>query len=84
MLMWLKKGLDGRGGMAGVFGALDAVFNPGAARAREEMDDQHERVIPTPSPGDRMLGDGRVRIRVQQSRPPEEDSRRGSGSDSGA
>ena len=42
--------------------ALDAVFNPGAARAREELDQQHERVMPTPSPGDRILDDGVIVI----------------------
>lgn len=66
MLVWLKKGLDGRGGMGSVLGALDEVFNPGAARARDEMHEQHERVIPTPSPGDRLLREGRVRIRVER------------------
>ena len=43
-------------------GALDAVFNPAAARAREELDRQHERVIPIPSPGDRLLEEGVVVI----------------------
>lgn len=45
-----------------VASALDQVFHPGAQRAREEADRQHERVLPTPSPGDRLLDDGVVVI----------------------
>lgn len=45
-------------------GSLDAVFNPAAARAREELDQQHERVVPTPSPGDRILDEGVIVIPV--------------------
>ena len=55
------------GGSAGAalsagLGSIDAVFNPAAARAREELDRQHEYVVPTPSPGDRLLADGVVVI----------------------
>lgn len=60
--MWMRRGLGSRGGMSAVLGALDSVFNPGAARAHDEIDEQHQRVIPTPSPGDRMLTEGRVVI----------------------
>ena len=45
-------------------GSLDAVFNPAAARAREEWDQQHERVVPVPSPGDRILDEGVIVIEV--------------------
>lgn len=62
MLTWMRRGLGSRGGMSAVLGALDSVFNPGAARAHDEIDEQHQRVIPTPSPGDRMLTEGRVVI----------------------
>jgi hypothetical protein len=48
--------------MGAALGALDEVFNPGAARARDLLDAQHERVVPTPSPGDRLLDDGRITI----------------------
>lgn len=59
----MRRGLDDASpGMGAVFGALDAVFNPAAARAREALDAQHERVIPAPSPGDRLLDDGVVVI----------------------
>ena len=63
MLTWMRRGLGNRGGMSAVLGALDSVFNPGAARAHDEIEEQHQRVIPTPSPGDRMLTEGRVVIR---------------------
>jgi hypothetical protein len=59
----MRRGLGTRGGMSAVLGALDSVFNPGAARAHDEIEEQHQRVIPTPSPGDRMLTEGRVVIR---------------------
>jgi hypothetical protein len=63
VLTWMRRGLGTRGGMSAVLGALDSVFNPGAARAHDEIEEQHQRVIPTPSPGDRMLSEGRVVIR---------------------
>ena len=64
----MQKGRAGRApSMGAAIGALDAVFNPGAARAREEIDAQHERVIPTPSPGDRLLSDGRIVISIDSS-----------------
>lgn len=50
------------GALSGGLSALDAVFNPGAARAREELDQQHERVLPNPSPGDRMIDEGVIVI----------------------
>lgn len=59
----MRRGLDdGAPGMGAAIGALDAVFNPAAARARESLDAQHERVIPAPSPGDRLLADGVIVI----------------------
>lgn len=67
VLLWMKRGLGPRAGMSSVLGALDEVFNPGAARAREDIEDQHERVIPVPSPGDRMLREGRVQISVRET-----------------
>jgi hypothetical protein len=59
----LSAGAGGAGGaLSGGLAAMDAVFNPGAARAREELEQQHERVVPAPSPGDRMLDEGVVVI----------------------
>ena len=50
--------------MSAAIGALDEVFNPAAARARESLRLDHERTIATPSPGDRLLDTGRVTIEV--------------------
>ena len=57
------------GATAGAVTALDQFFNPGAARAREEIDRQHELVLPTPSPGDRLLADGVLVIDVPDEPP---------------
>ncbi len=61
----MSKGAGSAGGaLSSGLGAVDAFFNPGAARARDELQRQHEAVIPTPSPGDRLLSEGRVVIEV--------------------
>ncbi len=57
------------GAAAGAATALDQFFSPGAARAREEIDRQHELVLPTPSPGDRLLEDGILVIDVPEGPP---------------
>jgi hypothetical protein len=48
---------------------FDEVFNPAAHRARQELEHQNQRVIATPSPGDRLLETGILRIP-----PPQDDS----------
>jgi hypothetical protein len=64
MLRWLRRGMGGsHGSMAAALGVLDEVWHPGAARARERLDAQHELAVPVPSPGDRLLREGRVVIR---------------------
>ena len=71
MLTWLRRSTSGStGGMSAMLGALDEVFNPGAARADELLQEQHERVLPRPSPGDRLLSEGKVVIT-----PPKPDER---------
>jgi hypothetical protein len=64
MLRWLWRGMGRSGGttMSGALGALDEIFNPAAARARELVDEQNERVLPAPSPGDRLLAERRLVI----------------------
>jgi hypothetical protein len=60
---WLRRSMGpSAGGMSAAIGSLDQFLNPGAARARELLDAQHERVIPTPSPGDRLLDENRIVI----------------------
>jgi hypothetical protein len=67
MFLRLRRGLgDSHRGMSSALGSLDEFFHPSASRARQQLDAQHERVIPTPSPGDRLLDDGRVIIRIDQ------------------
>ena len=62
MLSWLRRGIGGSGGHRRPrSGVLDGIFHPGAARAREHLDAQHERVMPSPTPGDKLLSDGRRR-----------------------
>ncbi len=63
MSRWLQSGKRRpRSSSSAVLGALDQFFNPGAARARELLDAQHERVMPNPSPGDKLLDEGRIVI----------------------
>jgi hypothetical protein len=60
MLRWLRETMGGSAaGVNAMFGALEEIFNPAAAQARKE---QHERVIPIPSPGDKLLAEGKVMI----------------------
>ena len=66
----LSEGTSGTG-LSSVIGAMDVFVNPAAARAREELQQQHEAVVPTPSPGDRLLRDGRIVIDLPA---PESDS----------
>lgn len=56
------------GSGAGAATALDQFFHPAAARAREEIDRQHELVMPAPSPGDRLLDQGVVVIEAPEPR----------------
>ncbi len=74
MLRWLRGTMGGSAaGMNAMIGALDSFFNPAAARARKELEEQHERVLPIPSPGDKLLTEGKVVIprapRAQSSKP---------------
>ena len=62
MFIRMRRGLGDGVGTGAVLGALDAVFNPAAARAREDLEAQNERVVAVPSPGDRMLADNVIVI----------------------
>jgi hypothetical protein len=63
MLRWLWRGMGDHGAQMGaILGVFDELYNPGAARAQDELRAQHERVQPLPSPGDKMLSEGRVTI----------------------
>ena len=54
------------------FTALDDVFNPGAARAKESLKADHERQVPIPSPGEDALRTGSLVIRVPKAVDPED------------
>ena len=51
-------------GMGAALAAIDEVLSPGAAKAREQLKGDHERVIPVPSPGDDALKRGSIVIKV--------------------
>jgi hypothetical protein len=64
MLRWLRRSMgDSKRGSAAVLGVLDDIWHPGAARAREQLDAQNERVMPAPSPGDKLLDDDKIVVR---------------------
>ncbi len=63
MLRWWWKGMGkSSAGMSAGLGALDEVFNPGAARSRALIKQQNERVQPAPSPGDKVYDEKRIVI----------------------
>ena len=64
LLEWLRRGLGGSAGLASAVGVVESVFAPSAAEARHFREREHERVIPVPSPGDRMLDEGVVVLRL--------------------
>ncbi len=77
MLRWLRGSMRGSAaGMNAMIGALDTFFNPAAARARQELKEQHERVVPIPSPGDKLLTEGKAVIRRPPEPPPTIDVKR--------
>jgi hypothetical protein len=61
--MWRGRGKSRRS-TAVVMSGLDEIFHPGAARAREVIEVQHEMVIPLPGAGDRPWADGTIVIDV--------------------
>lgn len=54
--------------MGSVLGAMDDVFNPGAARARETLQAENQRVVTKPTPGDKLLKNGKVIIQLPSGR----------------
>lgn len=63
MLAWMRRSMGGsHPGMGAVLGVMNEVFHPAAARAAQALDDQHERVLSSPTPGDRLLQEGLIVI----------------------
>ena len=66
---WRHMGRRSRGGVGAMLGGVDEVFHPEAARAREQIDRQHSMVTPMPSPGDKLLKDGKLIVERPADRP---------------
>lgn len=82
MLGWFRRTMGESGTtIGGAFGVLDEVFNPGAARARELLEEQKELAVAKPSPGDKLYDEGRIVITRRKSadggpsQPPDADNR---------
>ena len=62
MLRWMRRRFGGKGMTA--FGAMlngaDEMWHATALRGREDLDLQHRHTVPAPSPGDRLLEEGRA------------------------
>ena len=70
MMRWLRGTMGGSAtGVNAMIGALEDIFSPAVAQARKE---QHERVIPIPSPGDKLFAEGKVVISRRPKHPPED------------
>jgi hypothetical protein len=56
-LAWLATRVRrrGTGGGYSLMGPFDDIWNPGALRARMEIEIHDERAAPSPSPGDRLI-----------------------------
>lgn len=50
--VWLAARIRRRGLGGAVMGPIDEVYNPGAHRARYDIQVQHERAQPSPAAGD--------------------------------
>jgi|GEM_PF-4669483 len=75
MFIRMRRGLGpASSSMGAALGALDAFVNPGAQRARDELKQANERVVPVPSPSDRLLRENRIVIQVPRAGPPTPDS----------
>ena len=73
MLAWFYRhlGRRSRGSVGAVLDGMDEIFHPSAVRARENLDRQHSLVVPMPSPGDKLLKEGRLVIpRSADAEPP--------------
>jgi len=55
MLTWMTRAQCPGTGMSAVLGASDEASTSALHASKDELEEQHKRVIPTASPGDRML-----------------------------
>ncbi len=76
MLSWMRKTMAGsQPGAESTLSALQEVFAPAAAKARLDLESRNERAIPIPSPGDRLLADRLLVIKVSKAQTREPDNR---------
>jgi len=69
MLSWMRKTMGGSTpGASSSLGALEEIFAPAAAKARLDLESRNERAIPIPSPGDRLLADRLLVIKVPKTK----------------
>lgn len=70
MLSWMRKTMAGsQPGASSTLSALEEVFAPAAAKARLDLESRNERAIPIPSPGDKLLTDKVLVLKVARSAP---------------
>lgn len=67
MLSWMRKTMGGsQPGASSSLGALEEIFAPAAAKARLDLESRNERSIPIPSPGDKLLSDKVLVVKVSK------------------
>ena len=65
MLSWMRKTMGGsQPGASSTLSALEEIFAPAAAKARLDLESRNERAIPIPGPGDRLLADRLLIIKM--------------------
>ncbi len=68
MLSWMRKSMGGsQPGASSTLSALEEIFAPAAAKARLDLESRNERAIPIPSPGDRLLTDRVLKVKVRKA-----------------
>ncbi|HLL67078.1 MAG TPA: hypothetical protein VK453_15445 [Micromonosporaceae bacterium] len=65
-LAWLGARIRRSGTGGGIMGPIDEIYNPGAHRARLDVQTHEERMVPMPSPDDQW---SRIRGRARHAEP---------------
>jgi hypothetical protein len=63
-------GGKGRGAVGAMLNGADELWHASAVRGREELELQHQQIVPAPSPGDRLLDQGRAVLPDPHRRDP--------------
>jgi hypothetical protein len=64
VVAWLGIRIRRRGIGGGLMGPIDEIYNPGAHRARLDIQTHEERMVPMPSPDDQW---SRIRSRARHA-----------------